>query len=47
VKIKSEVKIKPEKSGKRQHSDVVDLEDSDHEEVSIVAVNTKRVKTAG
>jgi hypothetical protein len=49
VKIKPEVKFKPEKSGKRQHSDVVDIEDGDDEEVSItsvVALNTKRVKTA-
>jgi hypothetical protein len=48
--IKPEVKFKPEKSGKRQHSEVVDIEDGDDEEVSItsvVAVNTKRVKTAG
>jgi hypothetical protein len=50
AEIKPEVKSKPEKSGKRQHSEVVDLEDSDDEEISItsvVALNTKRVKTAG
>ena len=49
VKIKPEVKPKPEKSGKRQHSEVVDLlSDDDEEEVSITSVvNTKRVKTAG
>ena len=47
--IKPEVKPKPEKSGKRQHSEVVDLlSDDDEEEVSITSVvNTKRVKTAG
>ena len=51
VKIKPEVKPKPEKSGKRQHSEVVDLlsdDDEEEEEVSITSiVNTKRVKTAG
>jgi hypothetical protein len=50
AKIKPEVKFKPEKSGKCQHSEVVNLEDSDDEEISItsvVALNTKRVKTAG
>ena len=49
AKIKPEVKPKPEKSGKRQHSEVVDLlSDDDEEEVSITSVvNTKRVKTAG
>ena len=49
VKIKPEVKPKPEKSGKRQHSEVVDLLSyDDEEEVSIPSVvNTKRVKTAG
>jgi hypothetical protein len=50
AKIKPEMKFKPESSGKRQRSEVVDLDDSDGEEVSItsiVAVNTKRVKTAG
>jgi predicted fused transcriptional regulator/phosphomethylpyrimidine kinase len=41
------VKFKPENSVKRQRSEVVNLDDSDGEDVSIVAVNTKRVKTAG
>jgi maltodextrin utilization protein YvdJ len=45
--IKTEVKFKPENSVKRQRSEVVNLDDSDGEDVSIVAVNTKRVKTAG
>jgi hypothetical protein len=47
AKIKTEVKFKPENSVKRQRSEVVNLDDSDGEDVSIVAVNTKRVKTAG
>jgi len=50
--IKPEVKIKPENFVKRQRSEVVDLEedDVDDDEVSItniVAINSKRVKTAG
>ena len=50
VNIKREVKFKPEKSVKRQRSEVVDLDGSDGEEVfitSVVAVNAKRVKTTG
>jgi hypothetical protein len=48
AKIKTEVKFKPEKSVKRQRSEVVVIEDSDDEEASsTVAPNTKRVKTAG
>jgi hypothetical protein len=48
--IKPEVKPKPEKSGKRQHSEVIDLlsDDDEDEGVSIISIaNTKRVKTAG
>jgi hypothetical protein len=50
VTIKPELKAEPEQRVKRQRSEIVDLDNSDGEEVSItsvVAVNAKRVKTAG
>jgi hypothetical protein len=48
--IKPELKAEPEHRVKRQRSEIVDLDNSDGEEVSItrvVAVNAKRMKTAG
>jgi len=48
--IKPERKLKPENRAKRQHSEVTHGEDGDDDEVSItsvVALNTKRARTAG
>ena len=50
--IKPEPKLKPENRAKRQHSEVVNGEDGDDDDdevliTSVVALNTKRAKTAG